>query len=96
MTVWLLLLPTGLVVMGLAAYTLLRDTSQPRSVEQLHASAVNGCRLGVLSSVLIALCGLGCLSGQASVLGCTMIVLGLAGATGGWLFYKRHLSQVGR
>ena len=91
-TAWLLLLPAGLVVMCLAAYTLLRDASQPQSPDQSHASAVTGCRLGMLSSVLIALSGLGCLSGQACILGYTMIVLGLAGATGGWLFSKRHLS----
>jgi hypothetical protein len=79
--------------MCLAAYTLLRDASQTRSPDQLHVSAVTGCRLAVLSSVLIGLSGLGCLHGEACVLGYLMIFLGLAGAAAGGLFLRRHLAE---
>jgi len=90
-TAWLLCLPAALVVMGLAALTLLRDGSRAPSLTQLHTCAGTGCRLAVLSSVLLALAGLGCVDGAASVLGWAMIVLGLLGATSGCLFFRRCL-----
>ena len=65
MTAWLLCLPASLVVMGVAAYVVLRDGSQARSSRELTAAAATGCRLGALSSVLLALAGLGCLRGAA-------------------------------
>ena len=92
MTACLLCLPAGLIVMCLAAYTLLRDASQTRSPDQLHVSAVTGCRLAVLSSVLIAVSGLGCLRGEARVFGFVMILVGLTGVAAGGLFAKRHLA----
>jgi hypothetical protein len=92
-TAWLLLLPGALVVMCCAAYTLLRHGPRAQSYEQLHAVAVTGCRLGVLSSVMLALAGLGCLDGQASVLGWAMIVLGLLGAAMGCLVSRRYLAE---
>jgi hypothetical protein len=95
-TACLLFLPAGLVVMCLAAYTLLRDTSQARSPDQVQASAVTGCRLGVLSSVLIALAGIGCLDGPVFALGSVMIVLGVSGATAGCLFFRRYLAATDR
>jgi hypothetical protein len=92
-TAWLLLLPAALVVMCLAACTLLRDGSHTASSRQLHARAATSCRLGVLSSVMLALAGQGCLDGPASVLGWAMIVLGLLGATSGFLVFRRYLAE---
>jgi len=80
--------------MCLAAYTLLRDVPRARSSQQLHACAATGYRLAVLSSLLLALAGLGCLDGAVSMLGWAMIVLGLSGATAGCLFFSRHLAEV--
>ena len=93
MTVWLLFLPAAVLVMGLAAYTLLRDGPRARSSQQRHACAATGCRLAVLSSLLLALAGLGCLDGTASALGWAMIVLGLSGATAAHLFFRRYLAE---
>jgi F0F1-type ATP synthase assembly protein I len=92
-TAWLLLLPAALVVMCLAAYTLLRDGSHTASSRQLHTCAATSCRLGVLSGLLLALGGLGCLDGAASTLGWAMIVLGLLGATAGYLVFRRYLAE---
>jgi hypothetical protein len=92
-TAWLLFLPGALIVMCCAAYTLLRDASGVQSWGQLRTVAATSCRLGVLSSVMLALAGLGCLDGQASVLGWAMIVLGLLGATSGFLVFRRYLAK---
>jgi len=92
-TVWLLFLPAALVVMCCAAYTLLRDRARPRSWGQQQVVAATGCRLGVLSSLMLALAGLGCLHGPASVLGWAMIVLGLLGAATGYLVFRRYLAE---
>ena len=92
MTACLLFLPAGLVVMCLAAYTLWRDGSRARSSRQRHACAETGCRLAVLSSLLLALAGVCCLDGLASALGWAMIVLGVSGATAGCLFFRRYLA----
>jgi hypothetical protein len=92
-TAWLLLLPGALVVMCCALYTLLRHGPRAQSREQVHAIAVTGCRLGVLSSVMLALAGLGCLDGQAAALGWAMIVLGLLGAALGCLVSMRYLAE---
>ena len=93
MTAWLLLLPGALVVLCCAAYTLLRDGSRVTSWSQLRTIAATSCRLGVISSVMLALAGLGCLKGQAPALGLTMIVLGLLGATSGLLVSRRYLTE---
>jgi hypothetical protein len=91
-TVWLLCLPAALIAMALAAYTLTRDGSRARSSGQLEAAA-SGCRLAVLSSLLLALAGLACLGGAAWILGWVMIVLGLGGAAAGCLFFRRYLVE---
>jgi uncharacterized membrane protein len=92
-TVWLLFLPAALVVMALAAYTLARDGSRAQSWKELAVVAATGCRLGVLSSLMLAIAGLGCLTGPAWVLGWAMIVLGLSGAIGGYLVFRRYLVE---
>jgi len=92
-TVWLLFLPGALVVMCCAAYTLLRDGPRAQSWGQLRTAAATSCRLSVVSSAMLALAGLGCLDGQASVLGWTMVVLGLLGATSGLLVFRRYLPE---
>jgi hypothetical protein len=89
----LLFLPAAVVVMGLAAYTLLRDGSQARTAAELHACADTGCRLGVLSGVLLALAGPGLLGGDAAPVGWAMIVLGALGAAAGYVFHRCHLAQ---
>jgi hypothetical protein len=95
-TAWLLFLPAALVVMCLAAYVLVRDGSKLHSSRQLHTSATTGCRLGILSSVLLALAGLGCLDGAASMLGWAMIILGLLGAAVGFLSSRRYVAESNR
>ena len=95
MTAWLLFLPAAVVVMGLAAYTLLRDGSQARMAAELTACADTGCRLGVLSGVLLTLAGLGLLGNDAAPAGWAMVVLGLLGAGAGSVFHRRHLARPG-
>jgi hypothetical protein len=92
-TAWLLFLPGALVVMCCAVYTLLRDGARLQSWSQLRTVAATSCRLGVLSSVMLVLAGLGCLDGPASVLAWAMIVLGLLGATSGFLVFRRYLGE---
>jgi hypothetical protein len=92
-TAWLLFLPGALVVMCCAADTLLRNGSRFETWSQMRTVAATSCRLGVISSVMLALAGLGCLKGHASVLGLVMVVLGLLGATSGVLVSRRYLTE---
>ena len=95
MTAWLLFLPGALVVMCCAAYPLVRSGSRAQSWVEVQTVASTSCRLGVLSSVMLALAGLGCLDGQARALGWAMIVLGLLGTIAGLLVFKRYLAETG-
>jgi hypothetical protein len=92
-TAWMLFLPGALVVMSCAAYTLVRDGARATSWRQLGVVAATGCRLGVLSCLMLALAGLGCLGGPAAVLGWAMIVLGLLGAGAGAVVFTRYLAE---
>ena len=96
MAAFLLFLPAALVVMGCAAYATWRDAPRARSFEQLRACASTACRLSVISSLMLALAGLGCLNGPAAVWGWTMLALGLLGATASYLVSKRYLTDTGR
>jgi hypothetical protein len=91
----LLFLPAALVVMGVAACTVCCRPSRAESWEQLRARASESCRLGTLSSLMLALAGLGCLDGPAAILGWTMVILGLLGAAVGCIVFKRYLVETG-
>jgi hypothetical protein len=89
----LLFLPAALIVMSVAAYTLWRDERRARSARQRQAAAARACHLGALSSLMLALASLGCLSGSTRALGSTMIVLGLLGATAAYVVHKHYLAE---
>jgi hypothetical protein len=86
-------LPVALVVMCFALYKLWRDGSRARSPRERHAVATTGCRLGVASSLMLAVAGLGCLQGPAWMIGWLMILLGLGGAITGYVVIRIHLTQ---
>ena len=92
----LLFLPAALIVMVVAACTLWRDEQRAQSARQRQVAATRACRLGALSSLLLALASLGCLGGPARALGWAMIVLGLLGAAGAYAVYKRYLAEPDR
>jgi hypothetical protein len=92
MNAWMLFLPAALVVMGCAAYTLWPDGSHVEAWPQLRARARAACQLGSVSSVMLALAGLGCLGGPAGMLGWLMIVLGLLGVVAGAVVLRRYLA----
>jgi hypothetical protein len=93
LTAFLLFLPAALVVMACAAYTVCKRSSSAAREGDVMARANAGCRLGSISSLMLALAGLGCLGSPASGWGWAMIMLGLLGATAGYLVVKRHLSE---
>jgi uncharacterized iron-regulated membrane protein len=92
----LLFLPAALIVMLVAAYTLWRDERRAQSARQRQAAATRACRLGALSSLLLALASLGCLSGPAPALGWAMIILGGLGAAAAYVVYRRYLAEPDR
>jgi hypothetical protein len=89
----LLFLPAALIVMVVAAYTLWRDEQRAQSVRERQAAAARACHLGALSSLLLALASLGCLSGPAAALGWAMIIVGSLGAAAAYVVYKRYLAE---
>ncbi len=92
---WLLLfLPAAVLVMAFAAQTVWRQGRQADSSAQLEALAGKGCRLGVISSLMLAISGFGCFDGLSDTLGTVMIVLGLVGATTGLVALKQLSTKV--
>jgi len=81
---WLVsFLPASLAVMCFALYKLWRDAPRARA----------GCRLAVLSSLILAVAGLGCYQGPAWALGWLMIILGLGGAMTGSVVFQLYLGE---
>jgi len=91
-TACLIFLPAALIVMSSAGYTLWRDERRARSAWQRQATATRACYLGLISSLLLALAGLGCLNSPARVLGWVMIGLGLLGAFAAYVVVQRYLA----
>jgi uncharacterized protein YfiM (DUF2279 family) len=90
-----LVLAVAILLMCCAALTLVWDGSRAASSAERRAVAARGCRLGVVSSLLLAVAGVACLDGPASAWGWAMIFLGLAGATAGYLVFRRYLTEAG-
>ncbi len=90
--VWcLLLLAAAIVLMCCAALTVVRGGSRAHSSAERRAAAAGGCRLGVISSLVQTLAGVVCLDSPAAVWGSVMILLGLTGASTGYLVFRRFL-----
>jgi hypothetical protein len=93
---WLVFLPVAVGVMCFALYRLWRDEPLAQSPQQRYAVARTGCRLAVVSSLMLAAAGLGGFQGPAWVLGWLMIVLGLGGVITGSVVFQRYLGETGQ
>jgi hypothetical protein len=92
----LLFLAAAIILMCSAALTLVRDGSRAGSSAEQRAVATRGCRLGVISNLALAVAGVAgvaCLDGVASAWGWAMILLGLVGATAGFVVLRRYLDD---
>ena len=89
----LLFLAAAIILMCSAALTLVRDGSRAGSSAEQRAVATRGCRLGVISNLALAVAGVACLDGVASAWGWAMILLGLVGATAGFVVFRRYLDD---